>query len=186
MKRVFVVLLFALTAPLYVESQGGIYMTKGDYRQNQLTYRSGYGKTGYKIRLHNFFGNTPSFIIINDGKKEKLKKSAVYGFVDCKGNTYRFYEDGIYKIVDSGGIFIYTQQRNITKSKGYAVVTDYFFSNAPDGNIFPLNMKNLVNGYRDNHKFLCLLENYSGDANAYDSGNKTFRISYLYTQSQCH
>jgi len=177
------VCLLAITLNSYAKGQGGIYMNVTDYRNNTLTYEAGCQQK-FKIHLHDFFGNTSSFTISEEGNKHTLQKKEVYGYRDCNGDIYRFYSNAAYKIVDAGNIYIYTQERNVTQTKGFKVVNDYFFSTSPDGIIFNLSIDNLVNAYKGNEKFLDRLENFNDDVTAYEARHKMFKINYLYLRSQ--
>lgn len=172
-----------LTLSSCAKGQGGIYMNAADYTHHILSYQASC-KEKFKIHLHDFFGNTASFTISSDGIKRTMQKKAVYGYGDCNDNVYRFYANAVYKIAEAGHIYIYTQERNVTQTKGFIVVNDYFFSTSADGAILRLTTENLANAYVENERFLGLLENFYGDVTAYDARHKMFKINYLYSISQ--
>lgn len=183
-KLIIAVSLIFLASGSYAKGRGGIYKNVADYENRKLSYEEDCAEGNFKIHLRDFFGNTPSFTIKYNGKKESLIKNEVYGFQDCDGNVYRFYANGTYKITEPGKIYIYTQQRNITQTKGFKVVNDCYFSTSPDGKIVRLSYENLVNAFHDNEKFLDELEKDRRGVTDYDTRHKMYRINYLLTQSQ--
>lgn len=182
MKFGIVITLLCLTADLQGKDAAGIYMNASDYRNNILMYAADCGKEKFNIRYDDFLP-TRFFSIKYEGKKYKMQKNSVYGYRNCNGDTYRFYDDDTYQIAEAGNIYIYTHKRNITQTKGFIVVNDYFFSTTPDGEIVRLSYRNLVNAYKENSSFLDALDNYKGDINAYDERHKMFKINYLYSIS---
>jgi len=182
-KLTITICLILLGLALYAKGQGGVYMSAADFRNSRLTNEADCSKEGFKIHLHDFFGNTSSFTISYQGKKTKLQKSEVYGYRDCKDDVYRFYANAAYKLVEAGNIYVYTQARNVAQSKGFKVVNDYFFSIQADGAVIRLTNENLTNACRDNQTFLDLLANSRIEVTDYDNNRKTFLINYLYTRS---
>ena len=176
-----------LSACFYAKGQSGIYMNLPDYKNNKLSYESDCNTEKSKIRLHDFFYNAPTITVIQGSKKYIFKKNNVYGFRDCDKEVYRFFKNEAFRIAEAGDIYvyIYTQTQNITQSKGYKVVNVYYFSVTLDGNIIPLNMNNLKNAYRDNDKFLDMLDTHFGASavNEYDQIHKAYKINYLYKKS---
>jgi hypothetical protein len=175
--------LILLSTSLFAKGKGGIYMNVTDYKNNALTLQADRGEK-FKIHLHDFFGNTSSFTVNNDGAKHTMQKNDVYGYRDCNNNTYRFYANDVYKIVEAGSIYIYSHERNVAQTKGFIVVNDYFFSTSPDGPIVSLTIKNLINAYSDNEIFIERLDILDGDVTAYDSRHKMLRVNYLYSVSK--
>lgn len=181
MKVQIAISLLFLAPLVYAKGPSGIYMNTSDYKNNKISY----GANGNaKIRLHDFFGNSPILTVANNGEKHRLKKEDVYGYCDKKGNVYRFYANEPYKIIETSGIYVYSQERTITQSKGFKVTYDYFFSLAPDGKIFRLTEQNLKAEFSGDEKFLDQLEAYDGDLAAYNSIHKMFAVNYLYAKLQ--
>ena len=176
-----------LSAGYYAKGQSGIYMNLPDYKNNKLAYESDCNTEKSKIRLHDFFYNAPTVTVIHGGKKYVLNKNEVYGFRDCDNEVYRFFKNEVYRLAEAGEIYIYiyTQTQNITQTKGYKVVNVYYFSVTVDGNVVPLNMGNLKNAYRNNDKFLDMLDTHFGNSEVseYDPIHKTYKINYLYKKS---
>jgi hypothetical protein len=176
-----------LLISLYARAQSGVYLTAADFTGNKLSYESPCIKKGHRrnIYLHEFFMNTPSATVVSNGNKYKLKKKDLYGFRNCNNESYRFYHNQEYRIAGAGGIFIYTQTRNIAQSKGFKVVNIYYFSAGPDGSIFPLSFENLTAVFSGNQKFLDLLGQFScrNQLSEYDNLHKAFRINYVYNKA---
>ena len=188
-QQIISICLAALSLNTYGQNHSGIYMNLSDYKANKLTYEIECSKEKHNrnIHLHDFFGNRPTVTVNHDGKKYTLKKNEIYGFIDCDNEAYRFFKNEVYHIAEAGDIYIYiyTQTQNIAQSKGYKVVNNYYFSNTPSGQILRLTKDNLKNEFRNNDKFIALLDQNFGndDIYAYDNLHKTFKVNYVYSKS---
>ncbi len=163
----------------FAKGQAGVYMSASDYTNKKATY-----STNCKIHPNNSVADLPYITVAGNGKKIKLGKGEVYGYVDAGNNTYRFYENAEYQIVENGGVFIYTQQERTAQGKGYTVATKYYFSASADGKIYPLTLGNLKSVYRTNEQFISLLgQFFSGnDVSAYDGIHKKYMVNYVLGQ----
>lgn len=170
------------------QGQSGVYSSVADYKNNRLTYEVDCsGRAGSrKVHLNDFFGNGKYVTISSQGQKRKFRKSELYGYKDCNGTTYRFYDNSEYLVAEAGKIIIYTQTRNIAQSKGFKVVNVYYFGTSAGGNIYPLTMANLKAAYKDNANFTDMLDQYfsTGDLTEYDASRKTFKVNYIYNKAK--
>jgi hypothetical protein len=165
-------------------NNSGIYLSLADYQKEKLTYEIDCSKEKHKIKLNEFF-NKPYITVIHDGKKYSHQKNDIYGFKDCNNKIFRFYKNKEYQIEESGNIIIYSLERNETQGKGFKLVKDYYFSTAADNVINTLSVENLKRAFPDNHKFHDLLDENlkDGDASAYDSFHKMYKVNHLYQAS---
>ncbi len=182
--RIMSTVMLIMSLSTYAKSQSGIYKSAADFKNDKLTNENvcGNRKT---IRLHDFFWSMPTIKVEENGKKFTYRKSELYGYRNCKNEVYRFYKNTEYQIAEAGNIYVYTQQKNITKSKGFIVVNAYYFSASPDGDIIPMTLENLKNAFRKNDKLLAVLEQYFNEENVqeYDQAHKEFKLNYLYSKS---
>ena len=181
-KKMGVVLLglLILSALSNGQSMSGIYLNADSYRVQKLSYET------KCVHVNEAFLDIPYISFKYDGKKYKINKSDVYGFKDCHNNSYRFYNNELYKIVEARNIYIYIQTENLTQSKGFKVITNYYFSISPDGSIIRLNVYNLRTAYSDNKQFRDMLDKYIPQANItdYDAAHGMYKINYWYLQSK--
>ena len=179
--KILITILSVLSLNSFAKGQSGIYMNTSDYQSNKLTHES----ECVKIHVHDFFWNMPGINVVADGKKYAYKKSELYGYRDCRNEVYRFYNNTEYRIEEAGNIYVYVQERNIARSKGYIVVNEYYFSVAADGKILPLTLANLKEVYKGNSQFCDLLDQFfsNGDVRAYDKEHKTFKVNYVYSKT---
>ncbi len=158
-----------LTNGLFAKNQSGIYATPSDFMSNKLTYETDCKATGTNTRLHlhDFFWNnkTIGIGIDSNGKKVTLKKNGVYGYKNCNNESFRFYNNSEYQIIDNGGVFTYKQQVLVQKGKAYVKEPNYYFSTSATSAILPLTFTNLVEAYQANPKFIELLEARFGSNN---------------------
>jgi hypothetical protein len=182
-----VALLLFLTVSFNAKGQTGLYMSAADCQQNKLTYEHtcNKGKGRQVVHLHGFFSDAANVTVNIDGNKYRIPKREIYGFRNCKGETYRFYKNAEYLIEEAGKIFIYSKTENIAQSKGFKVVNYYYFSTSPDAPILSLTYGNLRNSYHNNDRFLDLLDQYfaTGEVTAYDNIHKTFKVNYVYKKA---
>ena len=182
--KIISTVLLIISLSTYAKSQSGIYKTAADFRNDILTNKN--ACSGRKtIHVHDFFWNMPTVKVEENGKKYTYLKSELYGYRNCKNEVFRFYNNTEYQIAEAGNIYVYTQQKNITQSKGFIVVNAYYFSTSSDGEIVQLTMDNLKKAFRNNDKFLLALDQYlnEGDVQEYDQVHNTFKINYLYSKS---
>ncbi len=178
------VTLLLLVQTMMAKGQCGLYMSAGDFRKDKLSGDCNEGG----VRTHDFFGNVARLTVQTKDGKKTFRKSDVYGFRNAAGEVYRLYENGTYRIEEAGDIFIYSQTRNIAKSKGYSLVKVYYFSVSAESEVMALNGYNLNNAYSSNEQLVELLRQYlNGSAlSEYDSVHKMFRVNYAYSQAVKH
>lgn len=185
--RILIGTMLVLSVQAAAKKQEGIYMNAADYKDNKIAYENDCvtGKRHHNLHLHDFFWNSSYITVVTNGARHKLKKSALYGFRNCNDEVYRFYKGDAYRLAEAGGIYIYTQTRNMALNKGFKIVTVYYFSQSADDGIVPLTLCNLRGAYRNNEKFLEALNEFCGGhtAEEYDAEKKTFRVNYLYANS---
>jgi hypothetical protein len=189
LKTSFIILVIAYSI-CYAKAQeasktvedSGLYITYTDFLNHKISY------TGDRLSLNNIFGSNKITVITNNQKKSLLKKD-VYGFHDTKEGDYRFYNNELYKVMDSGeGFSLYYafKPEEINKGKGLVKTDEYFFSITGNSEIYLLTMNNLKKAFPDNNKFHYLLDaTFKSDKNlmAYDGYAKTYKIKFLYNES---
>jgi len=141
-------------------SKGGVYSNFNDFTQNKLTYES----------KHSFSST----------------KNLAYGYQNAKNEKYRFYDNSIYKIVDTASFFIYYQYKEVTKGKGLVKTDEYYFSIKGDDTIIPLTISNLKKSFPEDNKFHYALDEFFKsdiDLLAYDNILKVYKLKYIYRNS---
>ena len=166
------------------ETLAGIYLTLADFKIDKLTYNVDCVNEKQKIKLHDFFAK-PYLDVYHKGKKITLQKKDTYGYKDCHGKTFRFFDNLEYELAESGGISIYFIQQSEAINKSFVNVNDYYFSVKPDGEIKPLTMQNLKSAFPDNHKFHDGLEaDLKGNNMAeFDTFHKMYKVNHIYQMS---
>jgi hypothetical protein len=166
----------------------GIYLNTHDYETGKLSYVFQCNSQD-KIKLNDFLSS--SFINITiGGKTTQLSKDSIFGYRNCKNETYRFYKkhDEEFQIIENKGVIVYLSSTKIVSNNGKTsrVVPAYFFSKTADSEILPLTISNLKKAFPDNIKFHDMLDTEfgSGEAlSAYSSINNMYKINYLLSQS---
>jgi hypothetical protein len=163
---------------------GGVYLTLDDYKSGKLTYDIDCSLEKQKIKLHDFLAK-PYMDVYYRGEKHRLLKNEVYGFKDCHDQTFRFFDNLEYKLVEAGNIYLYTLEQLIFPEKADKTTVDFFFSSSMGGVIKPLNNINLKNAFPTNKTFHRLLDESINSINItrYDSIHKMYTVNKLYLES---
>lgn len=187
---IILILLTIGTAILHAQnsSTGGIYLNYRDYESGKLSY-SFQCDSRDKIKMNDFLGS--SFISIDtDGKTTILNKDSIFGYRNCKNETYRFYKkhDEEFLILENKALVLYLSYKRITSNNGkkISLVPAYFFSKTADSEILPLTILNLKKAFPENIKFHDLLDTEfaGGEAlSAFSVTYKMYMINYLLSKS---
>ena len=161
----------------------GLYESYIDYTTNNLAIVS--DSKHDKIKLNEFFGST-HVSVIHDSNKQRYEKSKLYGYRNCAGEDYRFYENTKYKIIDTADFYLYSRIVYPT-TKGYPQAsTIYYFSPTGNDDIVALTIGNLKNAFPSQHEFHYLLDqqfNSNNELDAYDIYLKKYKVKYLFEKA---
>jgi hypothetical protein len=147
---------FSFAASSLPGKRQGLYLTYNDFINRHIVYGG-----GSKIILHQFTASPGIKIIETNGKVVKLKKSNVFGYCDEKGQSFRFYNNELYKIIDNGKILVYSfyALSNTENGKGMIDKKKYFFSLSGNSELMLLTVPDLKKMFPYNLKFHDLLNN---------------------------
>ena len=161
----------------------GLYLTVEDYINHKLSYATD-GSSDTKIRLNSMF-ESGKVVVMHGGKKEAFSKSAIFGFRD-NDQDYRFFNNSAFKIVDTGGFFIYCASKLVQQGKSPKPTASYYFSASPKNEIKPLTIDNLQYVFSKDIKFLYAVEGFfksDSELTAYDANLKEYKLKYLFAQT---
>ncbi len=170
-------LLVLSTIHLYSQNKEGLYLTAGDFANNNLTHSC----KDTRIKLHEVFKKDLVEVKCNDSLYAYNKKD-VFGYRDSDGKTYRFYDGKIYPIANPNETILIYKVSNGMATKGQAQTFSYYFSKNASASIIPLSMTNLQNSFSDNKVFQEILEihfNDSSDLLEYDRTHKMYKLNRL-------
>ncbi|WP_461450349.1 hypothetical protein [Mucilaginibacter sp.] len=165
------------------EKTCGLYLTADDYHNHKLSYKTT-GNDGNSIQLNEFLGSHKVVVVYN-GKKEVIYKSAIYGYRYNK-TDYRYFNNNPYKIIDDKDFYLYSAPKLVQWGKSPKSIDAFYFSSTAISDVKPLSIKNLQSTYADNAKFRYLLESQFQTDNAltaYDSATNEYKVKYLYEHS---
>jgi hypothetical protein len=184
----FILIASARTGAAQTTTAGksGLYFTANDFLQYKPSDEidcSG----NEKLEIHALLGSA-SVTVVKNGQKQSFPKNQLYGYRDCKGRDYRFYNHGIYRILDTAGFFIYYgyKYEHGSGGKGLVKTDEYYFSTGGNSQLLVLNIDNLKKAFPTNDRFHYQIDEAcktDKDLVAYDGFLKTYRIKYLYSQS---
>jgi hypothetical protein len=157
--RLITILFFYCLYSLNAQSQDpGIFLTAGDFVRGTVSYPK-MGNKRYRLYLHELF-NTALIKIVSGKQTIVLKKDSVFGYRDAKDNNYRFYERGIYQILNPGEKIILYARSSCGGYKNTEAVTRYFFSVDACSPVYPLSIVYLKTVFSKDTIFYELLDIY--------------------------
>jgi hypothetical protein len=167
----------------------GLYITPNDFQHNKISYAGGSSGGQTKIKIHEGLFGSAKVDVIYDGKKQVFSTSQVYGYRDSKGQDYRFFDRAVYRIVDTGGFYLYSCNKLVQGQKIARPQTLYYFSVGASDLVQSLTLANLEIAFPRNTRFRYAVEALKGQFGSdaalatYDGVLKTYKIKYLYSQS---
>jgi hypothetical protein len=187
-KTVSTIISLAFTGITAVNAQDnsicGIYLNSRDYNQGKISFAFNCNSSG-KIKLNDFLSSKFVDVII-DGKRIQLNKDSIFGYCNCKNETYRFYKkhDEEFRILESKVIILYLSYIRVSSNNGKTnqVVPAYFFSKTDSSEILPLTIMNLKRVFPDNIKFHDMLDIEFGSGeplSAYLASDKMYKVNEL-------
>ena len=161
----------------------GLYLTADDYHNQKLSFKTS-GNDGNSIKFNEFLGSG-RIVVVYNGKKQVVYKSAVYGY-RSNNSDYRYFNNIPYKIIDDRDFYLYSSPKMVQQGKWSKCVDSYYFSNTAIADVKPLSIKNLQSAYADNPRFRYMLESHFATDNAltvYDPSVNEYKVKYLYEHS---
>lgn len=119
----------------------GIYRSEADFNQHHLEFSAPASSRKVVIHTHELLG-APHVTIDSAGATYYILKAELFGYSDGK-NTYRFFGNKTYQILDTTGFYLYSKSA-YPREKGSALQLQYFFSVNGSDPILPLTIANLT------------------------------------------
>jgi hypothetical protein len=164
---------------------GGIYLSYDQFRHHSLSYPFDCQSPSDKLELNNFLGGS-SIQVVHQGEKHSLLKDQIFGYRDCNGIDYRFYNKSPYRILDTAQFYLYSLNKLVQGSKIARPATVYYFSTDASAPLLPLTIANLETAFAANQSFIYKLHSdFRSDADliTYIPSLKTYKLKYAYAQS---
>lgn len=128
----------------------GIYSTSDDRQSGTLSLAIDCKSESHKIKP-GFMGDKSAIKVVRDDKTQKFLSSDIYGYRDCEGNEYHFYDGKRYHLLNPGeSIAMY----RTFEWKGKQLVAKHFFRTASMDDIESLTLRNLNNEFSGEPLFL--------------------------------
>jgi len=173
-------LILLITHSLYAQKKLGLYLSKEDYMNHKISYFSN-GQNGIRIKLNEFLGS--KFVIVrNEGKKQLIAKSSIFGY-SLDNKDYRYFKNQPFRIEDTSGFYLYSSLQRIEVGKWAKPQKFYFFSVKPNSPILSLSIPKLEDEYFSYTAFIDALESsFKADKelSVYDKNHRALKIKYLY------
>jgi len=175
---------FALHASAQKDSSE-IYKTAADFSAKKLSLAINCKTESHKIKINDIFSQD-KITVVHDGKSYDFKKSEIYGYKLCNGETYRFSGNKDYQVMNPNEvILLYKVEVMQTKAQAPKVYT-YYFSKDAGSPLQDLTKANLKAAFPNNHKFHDELDtNFKTDSEltAYDSFHKMYKVNHILMMS---
>jgi len=159
------------------ESLQGIYLNATDFTNNKLAYSHKHTH----IKLHEVFKTDLIEVKYNDSLFT-YKKKDVFGYRDKDGQTFRFYNEKNYPILNPAETILIYKLTTGMGLKNQPVQIAYYFSKDADSAILPLTMKNIEQAFSENKMFQELLEIHfkkDNELTDYDSTHNEYELNRL-------
>ena len=112
------------------KDSSGIYKTANDFVAKKLSLAVNCKTETHKIKINAVF-NQDHFTVVHDGKSYEFKKSDVYGYKLCNGETYRFSGNNDYLVMNPNEmILLYRVEIPQPKAVSPKKYTYYFSKDA--------------------------------------------------------
>lgn len=172
----------------------GVYITFSDYLNKKLSYKINCETEKEVFRSNEFLNESYITLIDNKliGKKIKLYKDSLYGFITCDKSLVRFQDKMPYYLAEEGTIWIFYLELDELPKKGYlpenpyhySTEKEYYFSTKGDGKLLALTVDNVKQAYLNNVKVQTMIDTqFKNNAiSSYDSSSKMFKLNYLLMQ----
>jgi hypothetical protein len=176
---------FACNASAQKDSSG-IYKTAADFSAKKLSLAINCKTESHKIKINDIFSQD-KITVVHDGKSYDFKKSDIYGYKLCNGETFRFSGNKDYQVMNPNeGILLYKMEVMQTKAQAPKVYS-YYFSKDAASPLQDLTKANLKAAFPTNHKFHDGLDadfKSDGELTAYDSFHKMYKVNHILMMSQ--
>ncbi len=171
---------FAFHASAQKDSSG-IYKTAGNFSAKKLSLAINCKTETHKIKINDIFSQD-HITVVHEGKSYDFKKSDIYGYKLCNGETFRFSGNKDYLVMNPNEvILLYKMEVMQTKAQAPKAYYYYFSSDAASP-LQDLTKANLKAAFPTNHKFHDELDaNFKSDSEltAYDSFHKMYKVNHI-------
>lgn len=163
------------------QDRSGVYLSAIHFQHHKLAYASDCQTQKHHIKFARFSIKNYIKVIHNDSTY-RLLKNDVFGYRDCKGNSFRFIGGKSYTILNpSGYILLYM----FGVPNHHEEIVEYRFSRGADGPIMELSKENLKKAFPENRDFQEKVDHvFRGrlELTAYDEARRMYVVNWLYTK----
>jgi len=168
------------------KDSSGIYKTTGDFTAKKLSLAINCKSESHKIKINDIFSQD-HITVVHDGKSYDFKKSDIYGYKLCNGETYRFSANKDYLVLNPNEMILLYKVEVLQNKATAPKVYTYYFSKDAAAPMQDLTKGNLKAAFPANHKFHDELDaNFKTDSEltAYDSFHKMYKINHILMMSE--
>lgn len=181
MKKIFMAFSLAALAAVMVnaQNQSGVYLSRSDFENNNLTYATRGVSEVNKIHFNEFFVK-PYIVVKHNGEKLQIFKDEIFAYMN-KGKVVHTWNYTQYNFIEKGPLWIYYKDVYASQTRGIKKERKYFYSSG-NGIIYPLTIDNLKRSFPDNRLFHILLDavfRSDDDLSSYDGFAKKLKLNYL-------
>lgn len=163
------------------QDSSGVYLTPTDFQNQKLAYAINCEARKPKIKFARFSLRSYIKVIRNDSTYT-LSKDKIFGYHDCKGNSFRFIDGKSYTILNPTG-YILLYMYGVPNH--HEEIVDYRFSRGADGVVMELSKENLKKAFPENRDFQQKIDQIFGsrlELTAYDEGHRMYVVNWLYAR----
>lgn len=171
------------------KDSSGIYQTADDFRNHNLSYAINYKTEKHKINDWLFLDASQVKVKHHD-TTYTLDKSSIYGYKNTTGEVFRFVDNTAYEIMNPDEellLYKHTAPSDVKANPTKREEEHYYFSKDAISSPVDLTIDNLKKAYRDNSKFLALIDKYfktDQQLMSYNAKQKTYTLNQLQHMSK--
>jgi len=161
----------------------GIYFSSEEFVRNQPTESPQDCSKSECFTLWDNFG-MPTLKVKTSIKTFIYPAGTVFGFVDCYGRIFRYFNEHYYQVIELGHINLYARTQKSMNTGFLSPETEYFFSVSTDSEIFPLERQYFLDAYAHQPDFASHVDDYfypNVSLKQFNTKTGTYEISKVYS-----
>lgn len=185
---IFSLLLSSISYPSIAQkTKEGVFLSANDFSIGKISYSPQDNGSKYRLHVNTSFYKAP--VVVTTGNSViHLSKDSVFGYRDRRNTCYRFYQKGVYKILNpSEKLILYSTTIVVENPRNTYRVTNYFFSKNANSPLFPLSKLNLKMVFYADNNFVRMLDDFfpgDQDLTAFDKPDKSYLLNKIQDQEQ--
>jgi hypothetical protein len=136
----------------------GIYFNAEELVRNNPTESPQDCSRAHCFQVFNDFGYSNLKVKTEQSSNYIYPAGTIFGFVDCYGRAYRYFEGKYFQILDLGSVNLFVSLKSQLVDSHFIPESAFFFSKTIDGELLPLERAEIIQAFKDFPEFAQLIE----------------------------